>query len=101
MSLEKQESSGTVKYTLLSLLLCIIIIMVLSLISGYVLFEPKTPSTLPIWAINNFFLVCMAKEVFFRGFLQRILQNLLPKQQILAFIVASLIFGVNTIFKAG
>lgn len=74
--LEKQESSGTVKYTLLSLLLCIMIIMALSLISGYVLFEPKIPSILPIWVINNFFLVCMAEEVFFRGFLQRTLQNL-------------------------
>ena len=51
--------------------------------------------------INNFFLVCMAEKVFFRGFLQKTLQNLLPKQQILAVIIASLIFGVNTIFKAG
>jgi membrane protease YdiL (CAAX protease family) len=92
--LEKQESSGTVKYTLLSLLLCIMIIMALSLISGYVLFEPKIPSILPIWAINNFFLVCMAEEVFFRGFLQRTLQNLLPKQQILAVIMGSIIHGL-------
>ncbi|MFP3120439.1 CPBP family intramembrane metalloprotease [Rickettsia sp. R2] len=35
----------------------------------------------------------MAEEVFFRGFLQRTLQNLLPKQQILAVIIASLILG--------
>lgn len=92
--LEKQDSSGTVKYTLLSLLLCIMIIMALSLISGYVLFEPKIPNILPIWAINNFFLVCMAEEVFFRGFLQRTLQNFLKNQQIIAVIIASLIFGV-------
>lgn len=92
--LEKQENSGTVKYTLLSLLLCIMIIMALSLISGYVLFEPKIPSILPIWAINNFFFVCIAEEVFFRGFLQRTLQNFLKNQQIIAVIIASLIFGV-------
>ncbi|WP_256621229.1 CPBP family intramembrane glutamic endopeptidase [Rickettsia sp. TH2014] len=92
--LEKQASSGTVKYTLLPLLLCITIMIALSLISGYVLFEPKIPSILPIWAINNFFFVCIAEETFCRGFLQRILQNLLPNQQILAVIIASLMFGV-------
>ncbi|UZW39084.1 CPBP family glutamic-type intramembrane protease [Rickettsia conorii] len=37
----------------------------------------------------------MAEEVFFRRFLQRTLQNLLPKQQILAVIIASLIFGIT------
>lgn len=36
----------------------------------------------------------MAEEVFFRGFLQRTLQNLLSNRQILAIIIASLIFGV-------
>ncbi|KIJ89145.1 CPBP family intramembrane glutamic endopeptidase [Rickettsia asembonensis] len=92
--LEKQEHTNAIRYTSLSLLLCIVIIMVLSLISGYVLFEPKIPSILPIWAINNFFFVCIAEETFFRGFLQRTLQNLLPNRQILAVIIASLIFGV-------
>ncbi|WP_231288744.1 CPBP family glutamic-type intramembrane protease [Rickettsia rhipicephali] len=32
----------------------------------------------------------MAEEVFFRGFLQRTLQNLLPKQQILTVIYYSI-----------
>ncbi|MCC8467959.1 MAG: CPBP family intramembrane metalloprotease [Rickettsia endosymbiont of Eriopis connexa] len=62
--------------------------------SGYVLFEPKIPTILTIWAINNFFLVCMAEETFFRGFLQRTFQSLLPKQQILAIIIASIIHGL-------
>ncbi|WP_045803746.1 type II CAAX prenyl endopeptidase Rce1 family protein [Rickettsia endosymbiont of Ixodes pacificus] len=35
----------------------------------------KIPSILPIWAINNFFLVCMAEEVFFQGFLQNITKS--------------------------
>lgn len=95
--LEKQEYIGSVKYTLFSLLLCIITVIILTLISGYALFEPKLSPTLldllPIWMINNFFFVCMAEEVFFRGFLQRTLQNLLQKHQILAVIVTSLIFG--------
>ncbi|WP_412708415.1 CPBP family intramembrane glutamic endopeptidase [Candidatus Rickettsia kedanie] len=65
--LEKQEHTNAIRYTSLSLLLCIAIIMVLSLISGYALFEAKIPSILPILAINNFFFVCMAEEVFFLG----------------------------------
>ncbi|HJD61852.1 MAG TPA: CPBP family intramembrane metalloprotease [Rickettsia endosymbiont of Columbicola hoogstraali] len=43
--------------------------------------------------INNFFFVCFSEEVFFRGFIQRTLQNLLPKQQMLAVIITTLIFG--------
>ncbi|MGX6960583.1 MAG: lysostaphin resistance A-like protein [Rickettsia endosymbiont of Pentastiridius leporinus] len=98
--LEKQESKEDIKYTILSLLGCIITVIILNLISGYALFEPKIPSILPIWIINNFFFICFSEEVFFRGFLQRTLQNLLPKQQILAVIIISLIFGL-THFQGG
>ena len=41
--LERSKSEGAVKYTLFSLLSCIVIIITLVLISGYVLFEPKLP----------------------------------------------------------
>lgn len=91
---EQSRSNGAIKYTLFSLLSCIAIIIILALISGYALFEPKLPDILAIWAINNFFFVCFSEEVFFRGFIQRTLQNLLPKQQILAIVIAALIFGV-------
>ncbi|MCC8377708.1 MAG: CPBP family intramembrane metalloprotease [Rickettsia endosymbiont of Graphium doson] len=92
--LEHSKSEGVVKYTSFSLLSCIAIIITLVLVSGYVLFEPKLPDILLIWMINNFFFVCFSEEVFFRGFIQRTLQNLLPKQQMLALVIASLIFGV-------
>lgn len=91
--LERSKSDGAVRYTLFSLLSCIAIIITLVLISGYVLFEPKLPDILLIWIINNLFFICFSEEVFFRGFLQRTLQNLLPKQQMLALVIASLIFG--------
>lgn len=92
---EKQKSNKDIKYTLLSLLSCIITVMILALISGYSLFEPKIPSILTIWIVNNFFFICFSEEVFFRGVIQRTLQNLLPKQQILAIIIAALIFGAS------
>ncbi|KJV92317.1 CAAX protease self-immunity family protein [Rickettsia bellii str. RML Mogi] len=92
--LERSKSERVVKYTLFSLLSCIAIIITLVLVSGYVLFEPKLPDILLIWMINNFFFVCFSEEVFFRGFIQKTLQNLLPKQQMLALVIASLIFGV-------
>ena len=90
---EKQESMGVIKYTLIPLFSCIAIVIVLALTSGYALFEPKLPDILPIWIVNNFFFICFSEEVFFRGLIQRTIQNLLPKQQILAFAIASLIFG--------
>ncbi|XVN41184.1 MAG: CPBP family intramembrane glutamic endopeptidase [Rickettsia endosymbiont of Argas persicus] len=98
--LEKSKSDGIVKYTLFPLLSCIAIVIILALTSGYALFEPKLPDILPIWMINNFFFICFSKEVFFRGFIQRTLKNLLPKQQILALVIASLIFGA-THFQGG
>ncbi|HJD55768.1 MAG TPA: CPBP family intramembrane metalloprotease [Rickettsia endosymbiont of Pyrocoelia pectoralis] len=97
---EKQKISEDIKYTALSLLICIIIVVILTLITGYALFEPKIPSILPIWAINNFFFICFSEEVFFRGFLQRTLQNLLLKRRILAVIITALIFGL-THFQGG
>ncbi len=94
LPLEASYAIGLIKYTLFSLLSCIVIIITLVLVSGYVLFEPKLPDILLIWMINNFFFICFSEEVFFRGFIQRTLQNLLPKQQMLALVIASLIFGV-------
>ncbi|WP_341789577.1 CPBP family intramembrane glutamic endopeptidase [Rickettsia endosymbiont of Polydrusus tereticollis] len=91
--LEKNNKSAYIKYTITSLLLCIIVILTPAFISSYILFDPKLPDILPIWAINNFFFVCMREEIIFRGFLQRTLQNLLKKQQILAIIITTLIFG--------
>ncbi|MFY9589776.1 CPBP family intramembrane glutamic endopeptidase [Rickettsia endosymbiont of Halotydeus destructor] len=91
--LEKNSKSAYIKYTITSLLLCIIVILTPSFISGYILFDPKLPDILPIWTINNFFFVCMSEEIIFRGFMQRTLQDILKKQQILAIIITSLVFG--------
>jgi|GEM_PF-862976 len=100
LPLEASYARSRIKYTLFLLLSCIAIIIILALTSGYAIFEPKIPSILTIWMINNFFFICFSEEVFFRGFLQKTLQNLLPKQQILAVIIASLIFGA-THFQGG
>ncbi|MDD9952417.1 MAG: CPBP family intramembrane metalloprotease [Zetaproteobacteria bacterium] len=53
---------------LLCLLLCVI---PLGMHLDYLQWDPKFPSMFWIWAANNLLVVCIAEEVFFRGFLQK------------------------------
>lgn len=77
-----------------------LIILVLALLSAlfqFVRWDPKLPNILPIWAVTNLFFVCVAEEGFFRGFLQKYLSELvkdLPYGNLLALLMASLLFGV-------
>jgi len=48
---------------------------------GYIKFDPKLPNIFLIWMINNFFCVCFAEEVIFRGFIQRTLGSVLSQYQ--------------------
>ncbi len=53
--------------------LTIVIIMVLSLIMGYVRFDVKWSPLFGIWAWSNLFFTCIAEEGVFRGIIQRYL----------------------------
>ena len=65
----------TVPYTLL--LGSVVLLFVWSV--GKVAFDPKLPTSSPIWLINNLLFVCMAEEAFFRGFVQKKLMDVWSK----------------------
>lgn len=44
-------------------------------LSGSLAFDPKWPECTFIWLVTNLLFVCMAEEAFFRGFLQKELQQ--------------------------
>lgn len=46
------------------------VVLVLSLIFGYIRFDPKWPTWVWLWAVVNLFSTCLAEEAFFRGFVQ-------------------------------
>jgi len=48
---------------------------------NFIQFDFKITSILPIWAIRNLLFVAVVEEVFFRGFLQRNLTNVLTNYQ--------------------
>ncbi|ROT47042.1 CPBP family intramembrane glutamic endopeptidase [Candidatus Cardinium hertigii] len=73
--LEKKIDIKSLQQTVISLLICISLVLIPAFISGYVKFDPKIPSMLWIWAMNNFFFVCMAEEIIFRVFLQNTLKT--------------------------
>lgn len=47
------------------------ILIPVGMVVGFIAFEPKFDSNFWMWAANNLFIVCVAEEVLFRGFVQR------------------------------
>ena len=85
-------------YSLISLAALLIIIVPLALLSGYLSFQFKVPTQTLIWGINNLLVVCVAEEVFFRGFLQngfcKFFKRYSRLGDIIGLCLASLLFGL-------
>lgn len=68
----------------------------IALIGGLVAWSPKWFGFFTLWALSNLFITCVAEEAFFRGFIQRGLQQQLKqfnKPQILSVVFTALLFG--------
>ncbi|CDG49721.1 CAAX amino terminal protease family protein [Cardinium endosymbiont cBtQ1 of Bemisia tabaci] len=93
-----------IKHTVVPYIWSIPFIFIPGYLSGFILFDPYLTNILWIWIIHNFFLVCMAEEVFFRGCLQRAIQNGLTcygvHNGLWAVILTSFLFGIVH-FKGG
>ncbi|RYE06123.1 MAG: CPBP family intramembrane metalloprotease [Rickettsiaceae bacterium] len=89
-------SKRSVGLTMIYLGLCICVTLGLSILSGYVQYDPKIPHVLWLWIINNLLFVCVAEEIIFRFFLQnelkKWLQTLMPFSY-MHIILAAVIFG--------
>jgi CAAX protease family protein len=75
----------------------ICVVLLLSLMMGYVRWELKFPPQFYVWAWANLFFTCVAEEALFRGFLQRHFHGSLKGIRyggILALVAASVLFGV-------
>ncbi|MGI2298992.1 CPBP family intramembrane glutamic endopeptidase [Candidatus Cardinium hertigii] len=93
-----------IKHTVIPYIWSIPFIFIPGYLSGFILFDPCLTNILWIWVMHNFFLVCMAEEVLFRGCLQRAIQNGLTRYGIdnglWAVILTSFLFGIVH-FKGG
>lgn len=77
------------------LLATALVVMVFTLVAGYVRFEPKWTPIFFAWAVTNLFFTCLSEEAFFRGFLQAELARLGGRRwTIAALAVSSLLFGL-------
>lgn len=95
---EKKLNFKHFKTVSILLVLCIIVILAPALAIGYIKYDPKIPNILFIWIINNFFFVCLAEEVVYRGFVQEKLKEFLnpyTKVIYLPIIIASFLFGFD------
>lgn len=95
---ERSINIKALKQSALILLACVTVILGPALLSGYIRLDPKIPSILPIWSLNNFLFVCFSEEVIFRGFVQSAIQNYLPKSLkyvLLSIVLASTVFGLS------
>lgn len=86
------------KTSLTYLIACVLVVIIGALSLGYVKFEPKFPSQTFVFAFNNLILVCIAEEAFFRGYIQKHLENFCDRNahpRCLALIGSSLLFGLR------
>lgn len=75
----------------------ILVLLSLSLVLGYVRFEPKWSPLFGIWAWTNLLFTCIAEEAIFRGIIQRYLVAGLLKYQhgaTIGLILAAVLFGL-------
>ena len=82
---------------------CVLLLLVSSLLTGYVRWDPKFPELWWAWFFNNLFLVCLAEEAFFRRYILGGLSQLWSCRAcgaIWALLVSSLLFGLVH-FKGG
>lgn len=89
-----------IQSTLVWLPLCMIILIGIATLIGRVQFDLKISSNLLLWSLNNFFLVCIGEEAFFRGYVQKHLTEFCQRHNfsyLLAIVVASIIFGLRHI----
>jgi membrane protease YdiL (CAAX protease family) len=85
------------KRTIPLMIILILIFIILTMLMGFIHFDPKFPSSLPIWIITNLLFVTTAEEAFFRGFLQKKLCEVMkkiPYGHYLAILCASILFGL-------
>ena len=74
----------------------VLLLLVLATALGYVRFQPRCPSFTIAWIFHNLFLVAIAEEVFFRGFIQRRLHEYFRFKSggFLALLITSILFGL-------
>lgn len=94
---KKQDWIQLFKKTIFPFLGLIFIVMLLAISLGLVRFDPKLPSSLPIWFITNLLFVSVAEEAIFRGFLQKNITLLLSKKaygNYLSIVITAVLFGL-------
>jgi membrane protease YdiL (CAAX protease family) len=77
--------------------LTIVVILILSLVMGYVRFDVKWTPLFGIWVWSNLFFTCIAEEGVFRGFIQKHLVGILAKYRYgagIGMLIASSLFGL-------
>lgn len=87
-----KATSTTTLVTVRNLSMLILLMAVVAPMTGYVRWNPKLPEGTWIWALNNFFFVCLAEEALFRGFIQTELLKWMKGGA--AVIVAAALFGL-------
>ena len=74
----------------------VVVVMLASLVLGYVRFEPRWTPLFYLWAPLNLLTTGVSEEAYFRGFAQNELRNALPQRhaRTIAVMVSGAIFGL-------
>lgn len=79
-------------------LCCLVVLGGVATLLGYITFDPKWPSIMMYWTVNNLIFVVIVEEALYRGFLQRHLSMLWPdysRLSWLAILIPAVLFGAS------
>lgn len=94
----KEEWTLAVKKALWILPLAALSLMGITLLLGYVSWDPKLPAITPLWLLTNLFFVSFTEEVFYRGFIQNQIFSIVGDRsngKWLAISASAVLFGIN------
>lgn len=94
----------TLKQSISTILLGILLISSISYIVGYIRFDIKFNYFFIIWAINNLIFTCIPEEALFRGLVQNAISYACKNYQhnkYIANLITAILFGVILHFRSG
>lgn len=95
---DKRDILPMLKEMLIPALCCLVTLWGIATVLGYITFDPKWPSIMMYWTVNNLLFVVITEEALYRGFLQRHLSMLWPdysRLSWLAVLIPAVLFGAN------
>lgn len=93
LEITKEEFFKKTKCLILPLIFTITFVICIAYLINYIKLDIKLNTYILIWMLSNLFISCLSEEAFFRGFIQKEIQDQTGSASI-SIVISSLLFGI-------